>query len=73
MSNYVPTKHHLREVLPYPIVTGDEKWICHDNPMRKISWGKPGQPSTSTPKPNNVHGIEAHILYLVGSAECSVL
>lgn len=33
------------------IVTGDEKWIRFDNPKRKKSWVKPGQPSTSTAKP----------------------
>ena len=37
------------------IVTGDEKWIHYDNPKRKKSYVKPGQPSTSTPKPN-IHG-----------------
>lgn len=34
------------------IVTGDEKWISFDNPVRKKSWVDPGQPPTSTPKPN---------------------
>lgn len=37
------------------IVTGDEKWIRYDNPKRKKAWVKPGQPSTSTAKPN-IHG-----------------
>ena len=43
----------------YRIVTGDGKWIRYDNPKRKKSWGKPDQPSTSTPKPEpkpNIHG-----------------
>lgn len=34
------------------IVTGDEKWISYDNPVRKKSWVDRGQPSTSTAKPN---------------------
>lgn len=37
------------------IVTGDEKWIYYDNPKRKKSYVKPGQPAKSTPKPN-IHG-----------------
>ena len=37
------------------IVTGDEKWIHYDNPKRRKSWVKPGQPSTSMAK-SNIHG-----------------
>lgn len=37
------------------IVTGDEKWIRYDNPKRRKAWVKPGEPSTSTAKPN-IHG-----------------
>uniref|UniRef100_A0A1I7XHV8 Mariner Mos1 transposase n=1 Tax=Heterorhabditis bacteriophora TaxID=37862 RepID=A0A1I7XHV8_HETBA len=40
-------KNHL-----WKIVTGDEKWIIYDNPKRTHSWVDPGQPTTSTPKPN---------------------
>ncbi|KAL6264173.1 hypothetical protein P5V15_004254 [Pogonomyrmex californicus] len=36
----------------HKIITGDEKWILYDNPKRRKSWVDPGQPSTSTPKPN---------------------
>lgn len=34
------------------IVTGDEKWIYFENPKCKKSWVSPGQPSTSTAKPD---------------------
>ena len=34
------------------IVTGDEKWVHYDNPKRKKSWCRPGEPSTSTAKAN---------------------
>lgn len=34
------------------VVTGDEKWVYFENPKRKKSWLSPGQPSTSTAKPN---------------------
>lgn len=34
------------------MITGDEKWIHYDNPKRKKSYVKPGQPATSSPKPN---------------------
>ena len=34
------------------IVTGDEKWIYFENPKRKRSWVTPGEPSTSTARPN---------------------
>jgi len=37
------------------IETGDEKWILYHNPKRRKSWGKPGDASTSSAKPN-VHG-----------------
>jgi len=36
----------------HKIVTGDEKWIVYNNPKRRKSSADPGQPSTSTPKPN---------------------
>ena len=32
------------------IVTGDEKWIVHNNVERKRSWGKRNEPPPSTPK-----------------------
>lgn len=32
------------------IVTGDEKWIYYENPKRKVSYVKPGEPGPSTPK-----------------------
>ncbi|CAD6998773.1 unnamed protein product [Ceratitis capitata] len=38
-------------------VTGDENWFHYDNPKRKRSYVKPGQPSTSTAKPN-IHGAK---------------
>ena len=34
------------------IVTGDKKWIHHDNPKRNKSYVKAGQPAKSTAKPN---------------------
>ena len=34
------------------IVTGDEKWIYFENPKRKRSWVTPGEPATSTARPN---------------------
>lgn len=36
----------------HKILTCDEKWILYDNPKRRKSWVYPGQPSTSTAKPN---------------------
>jgi len=36
------------------IVIGDEKWIRYDNPKRKKSWVRPGEPSTSMPK-HDIH------------------
>jgi len=33
-------------------VTGDEKWIYFENPKRKRSWVTPGEPLTSTARPN---------------------
>ena len=37
------------------IVTGDDKWLNYENPERKKSYVKPGQPGTSMPK-RNIHG-----------------
>ncbi|MQK85075.1 hypothetical protein EI035_23830, partial [Escherichia coli] len=34
------------------IVAGDEKWIYFESPERKRSWVAPGEPPTSTTKPN---------------------
>lgn len=41
-----------RKSFLHRIVTGDEKWIYFDNPKRKRSWVSPGQPTTSTARPN---------------------
>ena len=39
------------------IVTCDKKWIHYDNPTRKKSYVKSGQPAKSTAKPN-IHGAK---------------
>ena len=41
-----------RKSFLHRIVTGDEKWIHFENPKRKKSWVTPGEPSTSTARPN---------------------
>lgn len=41
-----------RKSFLHRIVTGDEKWIYFENPKRKKSWVDPGQPSTSSSRPN---------------------
>lgn len=45
-------QRHERKSVLHRIVTGDEKWIYFKNPKRKKSWVNPGQPSTSTAKPD---------------------
>lgn len=45
-------ERYKRKSFLHRIVTGDEKWIHYDNPKRKKSYVKPGQPAKSTPKPN---------------------
>ena len=45
-------QRHVRKSVLHRIVTGDEKWIYFKNPKRKKSWVNPGQPSTSTAKPD---------------------
>ena len=32
------------------IITGDEKWIIHNNVSRKRSWSKHGEPAQTTSK-----------------------
>ena len=54
MSEIVLKRHKKKSFL-HRIVTGDEKWIHYDNPKRKKSYVKPGQPAKSTAKPN-IHG-----------------
>jgi len=48
------------------IVTGDEKWICYDNPKKKKYYAKSSQSlpstSTSTPQPH-IHGSKI-MLYI---------
>lgn len=43
---------YKRKSFLHRIVTGDEKWIYFENPKRKRSWVTPGEPATSTARPN---------------------
>lgn len=54
MSEMLLARNKKKSFL-HRIVTGDEKWIHYDNPKKRKSWVKPGEPSTSTVKPN-IHG-----------------
>ena len=38
-------ERHEKKSFLHRIVTGDEKWIHYDNPKRKKSYVKPGQPA----------------------------
>ena len=51
MSEMLLESHKKKSFL-HQIVTGDEKWIHYDNPKRKKSYLKPGQPAKSTATPN---------------------
>ena len=51
MSEMLLERHKKKSFL-HRIVTVDEKWIQYDNPKRKKSYVKPGQPAKSTAKPN---------------------
>ena len=50
-------ERHIKKIFLHRIVTGDKKWIHYDNPKRKKSYVKPGQPAKSTAKPN-IHGAK---------------
>ncbi|QQP56022.1 Transposase [Caligus rogercresseyi] len=67
MSIFVPTNYDLRTALLFCFhlkktaaelhrmlaeAFSDEKWIYFENPKRNKSWVTPGEPSTSTPRPN---------------------
>ena len=54
MSEMLLARNKKKSFL-HRIVTGDEKWIQYDNPKKRKSWVKPGEPSSSTAKPN-IHG-----------------
>ena len=56
MSEMLLERHKKKSFL-HRTVTGDEKWIHYDNPKRKKSFVKPGQPAKSTAKPN-IHGAK---------------
>ena len=58
MSEMLLERYKKKSFL-HRIITGDEKWIHYhyDNPKRKKSYVKPGQPGTSMPKPN-IHGAK---------------
>ena len=43
---------YKRKSFLHRIVTGDEKWIYFENPKRKRSRVAPGEPPTSTTRPN---------------------
>ena len=50
-------QRHKRKSFLHHIVTGDENWICYDNPKHKKSWDQVDHAATSTPKPN-IHGFK---------------
>ena len=50
-------ERHEKKSFSHQIVIGDQKWIHYDNPKRKKSHVKPGQPAKSTAKPN-IHGAK---------------
>ena len=50
-------ERHKKKLFLHRIVTDDKKWNHYDNPKRKKSYVKPGQPAKSTPKPN-IHGAK---------------
>lgn len=50
-------ERHKKKSFLHRIVTGDEKWIHYDNPKRKKSYVKPGQPAKSSPK-RNIHAAK---------------
>lgn len=45
-------QRHQRKNFLHRILTGDEKWVRFDNPKRRKSWCRPGEPSKSIAKPN---------------------
>ena len=45
-----------RKSFLHRIITGNEKWIYFDNLKSKKSWVDPGQPSTSSARPNRLVG-----------------
>ena len=47
-------ERHKKKSFLHRIITGDEKWIYYDNPKRKKTYTKTGEPAKSTPK-RNVH------------------
>ena len=51
MSEMLLERHKKKSFL-HRIVTGDVKWIHYDNPKRRKSYVKSGQPAKSTAKPN---------------------
>ena len=65
-------KRHKKKSLLHLIVTGDEKWIHYDNPKRKKSYVKPGQPAKINGKAE-YPWREGNSLYLVRSEGCAVL
>ena len=56
MSEMLLERHKNKSFL-HRIVTGDKKWTHCDNPQRKKSYVKPGQPAKSKAKPN-IHGAK---------------
>ena len=63
-------QRHVRKSVLHRIVTGDEIWIYFKTPKRNKSSGYPGQPSTSTAKPDRFG--KTTMLCLVGPERCGV-
>ena len=55
-------ERHKKKSFLHRIVTRDKKWIHYDNPKRKKSLVKPGQPAKPTAKPN-IH--VAKVMYCI--------
>jgi len=47
--------HHRKKYFLWRIVTGDEKWVCYENPVRKRRLVDPEKSSSSVPK-REIHG-----------------
>ena len=65
-------ERHIKKSFLHRIVIGDKKWVHYDNPKRKNSYVKPGQPAKSTAK-SKIHSAKVMLCIWWDQKVCCIM